>query len=52
MFAEGAYRRAADVTAALRDFASIGVDEYVFIPTMADLDQLDRLAEAAGAADV
>ncbi len=52
MFADGAYRRAADVTAALRDFASIGVDEYVFIPTMADLAQVDLLAEAVGAADV
>lgn len=47
MFAEGAYRRAADVTAAVRDFAAIGVDEYVFIPTMAGLDQVDRLADAA-----
>ena len=52
MFAEGAYRRAADVTSALRDFAAIGVDEYVFIPTMADLTQLDRLAEAVDAAGV
>ncbi len=52
MFAEGAYRRAADVTAAVRDFAAIGVDEYVFIPTMADLFQVDLLAEAVGAADV
>lgn len=50
MFAEGAYRRATDVTAALRDFAAIGVDEYVFIPTMADLTQVDRLAEAVQAA--
>ncbi|MCY4663430.1 MAG: LLM class flavin-dependent oxidoreductase [Acidimicrobiaceae bacterium] len=47
MFAEGAYRRAADVTAAVRDFASIGVDEYVFVPTMADLSQVDLLADAA-----
>ena len=52
MFADGAYRRAADVTAALRDFAAVGVDEYVFIPTMADLAQVDLLAEAVGAADV
>ncbi len=52
MFAEGAYRRAGDVTSALRDFAAIGVDEYVFIPTMADLTQVDRLAEAVGAAGV
>jgi alkanesulfonate monooxygenase SsuD/methylene tetrahydromethanopterin reductase-like flavin-dependent oxidoreductase (luciferase family) len=52
MFAEGAYRRAADVTTALRDFAAIGVDEYVFIPTMADLNQVDRLAEAVHAAGV
>ena len=52
MFAEGAYRHAADVTAAVRDFAAIGVDEYVFIPTMADLSQVDLLAEAVGAAGV
>ena len=52
MFAEGAYRRAADVTAALRDFAAVGVDEYTFVPTMADLTQVDRLAEAVGAAGV
>ena len=47
MFAEGAYQRAADVTAAVRDFAAIGVDEYTFVPTMADLTQVDLLAEAA-----
>ena len=47
MFAEGAYRRAADVTAAVRDFANIGVDEYTFVPTMADLSQVDLLADAA-----
>ena len=47
MFAEGAYRTAADVTAAVRDFAAIGVDEYIFIPTMADLSQVDLLADAA-----
>ena len=52
MFAEGAYRRAADVTSALRDFAAVGVDEYVFVPTMADLTQVDRLAEAVDAAGV
>ena len=52
MFAEGAYRRAADVTSALRDFAAIGVDEYTFVPTMADLTQVDRLAEAVDAAGV
>ena len=32
MFAEGAYRQAADVTAAVRDFAAVGVDEYTFVP--------------------
>ena len=52
MFAEGAYRRAADVTSALRDFAAVGVDEYVFVPTMADLTQVDRLAAAVDAAGV
>lgn len=52
MFAEGAYRCAADVTAAVRDFAAIGVDEYVFVPTMADLSQVDRLADAVGSAHV
>ena len=51
MFAEGAYRRAVDVTAAVRDFAAIGVDEYTFVPTMADLSQVDRLADAVAAAD-
>ena len=50
MFAEGAYRRAADVTAAVRDFAAIGVDEYTFVPTMADLAQVELLAEAVSAA--
>ena len=51
MFAEGAYQRAADVTAAVRDFAAIGVDEYTFVPTMADLAQVDLLADAVAAAD-
>ena len=50
MFAEGAYRTAAQVEAAGGGCAGVGVDEYVFIPTMADLDQVDRLAEAVGAA--
>ena len=52
MFAEGAYRHASEVTAAVRDFADVGVDEYTFVPTMADLAQVDRLAEAASAARV
>ena len=52
MFAEGAYRRAAEVTAAVQDFAAIGVDEYVFVPTMADLSQVDLLADAVGRARV
>lgn len=50
MFAEGAYRQTAEVTAAVRDFANVGVDEYTFVPTMADLSQVDRLAEAVAAA--
>ena len=49
MFAEGAYRQASDVTAAVRDFAAVGVDEYTFVPTMADLSQVDRLADAVAA---
>ena len=52
IFAEGAYRQASDVTAAVRDFAAVGVDEYTFVPTMADLSQVDRLADAVAAADV
>ena len=52
MFAEGAYRQASEVTAAVRDFADVGVDEYTFVPTMADLAQVDRLAEAVSAARV
>ena len=52
MFAEGAYRRAAEVTAAVQDFAAIGVDEYVFVPTMADLSQVDLLADAVSRARV
>ena len=52
MFAEGAYRRAAEVTSAVQDFAAIGVDEYVFVPTMADLSQVDLLADAVSRARV
>ena len=52
MFAEGAYRRAAEVTASVQDFAAIGVDEYVFVPTMADLSQVDLLADAVSRARV
>ena len=52
MFAEGAYRRASEVTAAVQDFAAIGVDEYVFVPTMADLSQVDLLADAVSRARV
>jgi hypothetical protein len=31
-------------------FEALGVDELVFDPTVADLDQVDRLADAVGAA--
>ena len=50
MFAESAYRTAAEAGAAVRAFADIGIDEYIFVPTMADPTQLDRLAEAVGTA--
>ena len=29
----------------LRDMESIGMDEVVFLPSVAEMDQLDRLAE-------
>jgi hypothetical protein len=32
----------------VQEFADIGVDELVLWPTVADLEQLDRLAEAVG----
>jgi hypothetical protein len=39
--------RSADSIRAARDgFAEIGVDEFVLIPTVADLEQVDLLAEA------
>ena len=40
------------MTAAVKDFAAVGVDEYAFVPTMADLSQVDLLADAVSSARV
>jgi alkanesulfonate monooxygenase SsuD/methylene tetrahydromethanopterin reductase-like flavin-dependent oxidoreductase (luciferase family) len=44
--ASGAPRTPAAVQAAAAAFEKLGVDELIFDPTVADLDQVDRLAEA------
>lgn len=51
-WAEGVAMGAARTAAAVREraaaFEELGVDELVFDPTVADLDQVDRLADAIG----
>ena len=51
-WAEGVASSAARSPAAVREraaaFQALGVDELLFDPTVADLDQVDRLAEAVG----
>jgi alkanesulfonate monooxygenase SsuD/methylene tetrahydromethanopterin reductase-like flavin-dependent oxidoreductase (luciferase family) len=51
-WAEGVASGAARTPAAVREraaaFEALGVDELIFDPTVADLDQVDRLAEAVG----
>jgi alkanesulfonate monooxygenase SsuD/methylene tetrahydromethanopterin reductase-like flavin-dependent oxidoreductase (luciferase family) len=51
-WAEGVASSAARTPAAVREraaaFEALGVDELIFDPTVADLDQVDRLAEAVG----
>jgi alkanesulfonate monooxygenase SsuD/methylene tetrahydromethanopterin reductase-like flavin-dependent oxidoreductase (luciferase family) len=44
--ADGALRSPEAVKQAARDFAGIGVTELVFVPTVAALDEVDRLADA------
>ena len=44
--ASGAVRTPAAVQEAAAAFEELGVDELVFDPTVPDLDQIDRLAEA------
>jgi hypothetical protein len=44
--AAGAHRSAANVKETVEAFAAIGVDEYTFVPTMADIGQVDLLADA------
>ena len=46
--ASGASRTPAAVRQTAAAFAEAGVDELVFDPTVADLDQVDRLAEEVG----
>jgi hypothetical protein len=46
--ASGAPRTAQAVRDRAAAFEAIGVDELVFDPTVADLDQVDRLADAVG----
>ena len=36
------------VESAIQGFSAIGVDEFILWPTVADLDQVDRLAEIVG----
>ena len=51
-WAEGLAAGAPRTSEAVRErdaaFEQLGVDELVFDPTVADLDQVDRLAEAIG----
>ena len=44
--AEGAIRSAGQAAESVAAFTEAGVDEYVLVPTMATLEQLDRLAAA------
>jgi alkanesulfonate monooxygenase SsuD/methylene tetrahydromethanopterin reductase-like flavin-dependent oxidoreductase (luciferase family) len=48
---EGHYTRAMvpedKVSDTIKAFADIGVDEFYFVPTIAELDQVDRLADLA-----
>ncbi len=44
--AQGILTTADAIKGAVAGFAGIGVDETIFWPTVADLDQIDRLAEA------
>lgn len=44
--ADGASRTIEDVRDTARRFEEAGVDELIFDPTVADLDQVDRLADA------
>jgi alkanesulfonate monooxygenase SsuD/methylene tetrahydromethanopterin reductase-like flavin-dependent oxidoreductase (luciferase family) len=46
--ASGAARTPAAVKETAAAFEQLGVDELVFDPTVADLDQVDRLAEVVG----
>jgi hypothetical protein len=46
--AAGAPRTPEAVREQARAFEELGVDELVFDPTVADLDQVDRLADALG----
>jgi hypothetical protein len=46
--AGGAPRTPAKVREQAAAFEEIGVDELIFDPTVADLDQVDRLADAVG----
>lgn len=43
--ADGAARDAAAIRSAVRDFESIGMTELTFAPTVADLAEVDRLAD-------
>lgn len=43
--AQGAISSTEGVRGVIRDFSNIGMDEVVFLPTVAELDQLERLAD-------
>jgi hypothetical protein len=44
----GAPRTPASVQERVAAFEALGVDELIFDPTVANLDQVDRLAEVIG----
>ncbi|HXD26684.1 MAG TPA: hypothetical protein VN609_12195, partial [Propionibacteriaceae bacterium] len=46
MIANGALRSVSQVTDAVKAFEDAGVTELYFDPTVAKLDQIDRLADA------
>jgi hypothetical protein len=43
--ADGAVRTSCQIRAVIDEFADIGMTDLVLTPTLADLDEVDRLAE-------
>ncbi len=46
--AQGAISSTEAVKGTIQDLSGIGMDEIVFLPATAEIDQLDRLADIVG----